>query len=177
MRPRVTGCTLAPSPVVLTGLVGGWGNVVDLGAYIVHAALLAAGLAAGFGFGLLRNDRGARRARDLAAQLETVNKERELAQGELHAAREEFGRLQQEHDSYRGLVTDHFVGASDRLRDFTIQYRAVYQHLAEGASALCTDAFPGLESSFDALAPRAQTPESEDESENESREPDDESLV
>jgi len=152
---------------------------VDLSVYIVHAALLAAGLAAGFGFGLLRNDRGARRARDLAGQLETANKERELAQGELQAAREQLGRLQEEHDGYRGLVTDHFVGASDRLRDFTVQYRAVYQHLAEGASALCTGAFPGLESSFDALAPRAETPESENEPrsenepENEKREPDD----
>jgi uncharacterized membrane-anchored protein YhcB (DUF1043 family) len=143
---------------------------VDLSATIVPAALLAAGLAVGFGLGLLRNNRGARRARDLAAQLETANKERELAKGELQAARGKLGRLQQEHDSYRGLVTDHFVGASDRLRDFTVQYRAVYQHLAEGASALCTDAFPGLESSFDALAPRAETSESEGESET--REPD-----
>jgi uncharacterized membrane-anchored protein YhcB (DUF1043 family) len=135
---------------------------MELSAYAVHAALLAAGLAAGFGFGLLRNDRGAKRAKQLAGELEGARKECELARGELVAAREKIAQLEKEHDDYRGLVTDHFVGASDRLREFTVQYRAVYQHLAEGASALCGDRFPGLEASFEAPAPRTlEAPESE----------------
>ena len=58
---------------------------MDLGqyaAYGVHAALLLAGLASGFGLGLLRNRSNNRRVRELDARLETANKERELAQSE-----------------------------------------------------------------------------------------------
>ena len=134
-------------------------------AYDLHAALLLAGLAAGFGLGLLRN-RNRRRLRELDAQLETANKERELAQSELVAAREAIQKGKQQHADYRALVNDHFVGASDRLREFTLQYRAVYQHLAEGASAL-TEGFAGLESSFGALeAETTREPATESEPED-----------
>ena len=136
-------------------------------AYDVHAALLLAGLAAGFGLGLLRSRRNDRRLREQDAQLETANKERELAQSELVAAREAIQRGKQQHADYRALVNDHFVGASDRLREFTLQYRAVYQHLAEGASAL-TEGFAGLESSFGAL--EAETTQRAAKSESEDRE-------
>lgn len=141
---------------------------MDLGqyaAYDVHAALLLAGLAAGFGLGLLRN-RNNRRLRELDAQLETANKERELVQSELVAAREAIQKGKQQHADYRALVNDHFVGASDRLREFTLQYRAVYQHLAEGASAL-TEGFAGLEGSFGVLeAETSQRAASESDSED-----------
>ncbi len=134
-------------------------------AYDVHAALLLAGLAAGFGLGLLRN-RNNRRLRELDAQLETANKERELVQSELVAAREAIQKGKQQHADYRALVNDHFVGASDRLREFTLQYRAVYQHLAEGASAL-TEGFAGLEGSFGALeAQTTREPAAESEPED-----------
>ncbi len=134
-------------------------------AYDVHAALLLAGLAAGFGLGLLRN-RNNRRLRELDAQLETANKERELVQSELVAAREAIQKGKQQHADYRALVNDHFVGASDRLREFTLQYRAVYQHLAEGASAL-TEGFAGLEGSFGALeAQTTREPATESEPED-----------
>ena len=139
---------------------------MDLGqyaAYGVHAALLLAGLASGFGLGLLRNRRNNRRVRELDARLETANKERELAQSELVVAREAIQKGKQEHSDYRALVSDHFMGASQRLREFTLQYRAVYQHLAEGASAL-TEGFAGLEGSFEALeaeTTREAAPESE----------------
>ena len=136
-------------------------------AYDVHAALMLAGLAAGFGLGLLRSRRNDRRLREQDAQLETANKERELAQSELVAAREAIQRGKQQHADYRALVNDHFVGASDRLREFTLQYRAVYQHLAEGASAL-TEGFAGLENSFGAL--EAETTQRAAESESEDRE-------
>ena len=134
-------------------------------AYDVHAALLLAGLAAGFGLGLLRN-RNNRRLRELDAQLETANKERELVQSELVAAREAIQKGKQQHADYRALVNDHFVGASDRLREFTLQYHAVYQHLAEGASAL-TEGFAGLEGSFGALeAQTTREPATESEPED-----------
>ena len=135
-------------------------------AYDVHATLLLAGLAAGFGLGLLRNRGNRRRLREQDAQLEIAHKERELAQGELVAAREAIQKGKQQHADYRALVNDHFVGASDRLREFTLQYRAVYQHLAEGASAL-TEGFAGLEGSFEALeAETSRRTASEGESED-----------
>ena len=137
-------------------------------AYDVHAALLLAGLAAGFGLGLLRNRVNHRRLREQDAQLEMANKERELAQSELAAAREAVQKGKQQHADYRALVNDHFVGASDRLREFTLQYRAVYQHLAEGASAL-TEGFAGLEGSFGALEAETSQPAAS-ESKSEDRE-------
>jgi uncharacterized membrane-anchored protein YhcB (DUF1043 family) len=121
-------------------------------AFVVHAALLAVGLTIGFGVGLWRNRHTAQRARDLAARFEQASKERELARQELDAARDALRRLTQDYDAYRGKVTDHFAGTSDRLRDLAIQYRAVYQHLAEGASALCPDGFQGLEGGLEAPA-------------------------
>ena len=39
----------------------------------------------------------------------------------------------------------HFTGASDLLRDLTVQYRAVYDHLTEGATGLCPPGSVGLQ--------------------------------
>jgi uncharacterized membrane-anchored protein YhcB (DUF1043 family) len=121
--------------------------------FVAYAALLAAGLIVGWGVGLWRNQLDAQRARDLAAQLERTAKERELARQELDVARDSLRRLTQDYDAYRGRVADHFAGSSERLRDLAIQYRAVYQHLAEGASALCPETFRGLEGRLEALTP------------------------
>ena len=83
-------------------------------------------VAAGLGLGLLvgillgrRAGRGAaRRARDLEDQLV--------------AAEDEMKR-------YRAQVSDHFGETSKLLRDLTLQYRNVYEHLADGARSLCPD--------------------------------------
>lgn len=136
---------------------------MDPSTYTTYAVVLAAGLAAGFGLGLLRNRRNNRRLHELGSRLETANKERERAESERAAAREALQRLQKQHDDYRGLVADHFAGASERLREFTLQYRAVYQHLAEGASALCPESFPALEGSFEALPSRREGSEGGDD--------------
>ena len=142
---------------------------MDSMAFVVYAALLAAGLAVGFGLGLLQNRRNAQRAHDLAARLEQVGKERELARQELDAARDALRHRTKDYDAYRGKVTDHFAGTSDRLRELAIQYRAVYQHLAEGASALCPEGFQGLAGGLELLAPQSEAaPEPENENSNES---------
>jgi uncharacterized membrane-anchored protein YhcB (DUF1043 family) len=125
--------------------------------FVVYAALLAAGLTVGFGLGLWRNQHNEKRARDLAARLEQAAKERELARQELEVARDALRRLTQDYDAYRGRVTDHFAGTSERLRGLAFQYRAVYQHLAEGASALCPEGFKGLDGGLEALAPTTQS--------------------
>ena len=128
---------------------------MELSAYTAHAVILAAGLAIGFGLGLLRNRGNGRRASELAAKLETASKERELSREELHVARGALRRVEREQQEYRQQVSDHFVGASEQLRELTIQYRAVYEHLARGATALCPEGFQGLEGGFEALASTA----------------------
>jgi uncharacterized membrane-anchored protein YhcB (DUF1043 family) len=40
---------------------------------------------------------------------------------------------------YRAQVSEHFADTSKLLRDLTLQYRNVYEHLAEGARTLCPD--------------------------------------
>lgn len=66
-------------------------------------------------------------------------------EAELETTREARGQLQEELDGYRGRVADHFAETSERLRDLTLQYRSVYDHLAEGAGELCPDGFEKLE--------------------------------
>ena len=85
------------------------------------------------------------------------------AQAEIQAGRDELERAREGHESYRGKVTDHFVGTSERLRELTYQYRAIYNHLAEGAGELCPEGFEKLDGGLglDALPEESETPESE----------------
>lgn len=58
-------------------------------------------------------------------------------------AREAEDRLQLAEDEmnrYRHEVSEHFGQTSQLLRDLTLQYRSVYEHLAEGARTLCPEA-------------------------------------
>ncbi len=48
-------------------------------------------------------------------------------------------------DDYRARVASHFEQTSHQLHDLTLQYRAVYDHLAQGASELCPEGFEKLE--------------------------------
>ncbi len=116
----------------------------ELATWAPYGAVLAGGLLLGLAIGL-RQSAARRRAHELAAELESANKERELALAELDASRDTLARIEKEHADYRTLVADHFAGASDHLRELTFHHRAVYQHLAEGASALCPERFVGLE--------------------------------
>jgi hypothetical protein len=77
--------------------------------------------------------------KELAAKLESANKERELAQASVEAAKAEITRKREQMDAYRGEVVEHFTGTSGLLRELTHQYRAVYDHLAQGASSLCPE--------------------------------------
>jgi len=65
------------------------------------------------------------------------------------ASRRELARVQQlesdlasarsEHAQYRSQVSQHFGETTRRLHDLTLQYRAVYEHLADGARTLCPE--------------------------------------
>ena len=76
---------------------------------------------------------------ELKSKLESANKERELAQASVDAAKDEINRTREQLDGYRGEVVEHFTGTSQLLRDLTHQYREVYDHLAKGASSLCPE--------------------------------------
>ncbi len=71
---------------------------------------------------------------------------REL-EAELAASQEAFGK-------YRSEVGAHFGQTSELLRAMTHHYRAVYEHLAEGARTLCPDQATSLGAGLDrALLP------------------------
>jgi len=52
---------------------------------------------------------------------------------------EQIARTETEHATYRGQVSQHFVETSRRLQDLTLQYKSVYEHLADGARSLCPE--------------------------------------
>jgi uncharacterized membrane-anchored protein YhcB (DUF1043 family) len=106
------------------------------------AAAFAA-LAVGFLLGR-RTGNALARVRELEEQLETAGKERELARASVEAAKAEIKRVKGELEGYRGDVVEHFTGTSGLLRDLTVQYRAVYDHLTKGATSLCPEGSVGL---------------------------------
>ena len=87
-------------------------------------------------------------------ELEQTRLAEERLRGELSAARDEY-------DAYRMNVLDHFSGTSDLLRDLTVQYRSVYQHLTKGAATLCPEGFVGLTEGLPKPALAAPPPELE----------------
>jgi uncharacterized membrane-anchored protein YhcB (DUF1043 family) len=91
---------------------------------------------------------------------------REL-QSTLDAALEEREDLRRENEDYKKRVAEHFTETSHRLHDLTLQYRAVYDHLAKGAGELCPGEFEKLEGGLglDALPNESLTEPGEDEAE------------
>ena len=72
-------------------------------------------------------------------ELRAVGQERDLAQASVVAAKEEIERVETELREYRTDVVEHFTGTSGLLRDLTVQYRSVYDHLTKGATSLCPE--------------------------------------
>jgi uncharacterized membrane-anchored protein YhcB (DUF1043 family) len=72
-------------------------------------------------------------------ELRVVGEERDLAQASLVAAKQEIERVETELQEYRADVVEHFTGTSGLLRDLTVQYRSVYDHLTKGATSLCPE--------------------------------------
>ena len=56
----------------------------------------------------------------------------------------EIDQLRREHDDYRGRVNTHFHKTSELIGNMTASYKAVYDHLSDGAQVLCSgDALSG----------------------------------
>ncbi len=91
---------------------------------------LVGAVAGGLALGALLGWLFGRRSGEHAARVRAL-------QRELESAREEHGR-------YRAQVGEHFGRTSDLLRRMTLQYRAVYDHLAEGARSFSPDGSSAL---------------------------------
>jgi uncharacterized membrane-anchored protein YhcB (DUF1043 family) len=87
---------------------------------------------------------GVARRRELELELARSIAERSRIESKAEALREQLKAAHDEHDEYRLNVVDHFSGTSDLLRELTVQYRSVYEHLTKGASKLCPEGFVGL---------------------------------
>jgi uncharacterized membrane-anchored protein YhcB (DUF1043 family) len=106
--------------------------------------MLAGALVVGWLLGRFTG-KAAAATRDLAAQIESLRKDGEHAAAELAAAKGLLERSRVEHEQYRDRVSEHFVGASDRFRDLSLQYRSLFDHLSESARDLCGEGFTPLE--------------------------------
>jgi uncharacterized protein len=109
----------------------------------------------GLGIGVLlgrRSSEGAARARALETELAVERTARERALEEKRAVDEALAAARADAEQYRGRVVEHFYGTSEQLRALTVQYRAVYDHLAEGAQALCPETFQALRAGLEAPA-------------------------
>jgi len=116
----------------------------------------------GLGVGVLlgrRSSEGAARARALETELDVERSARARALEEKRAALEELERARADAEAYRVRVVDHFYGSSEQLRALAVQYRALYDHLASGAQALCPESVPALRERLEvpALGERAET--------------------
>ena len=94
--------------------------------------VVTAALAGGLGFAIGRS--GGAAARRVRALQVSLAEERAV-----------HDKARSEYDGYRKRVADHFSETSERLHDLTLQYRAVYEHLAQGATELCPEGFSKLE--------------------------------
>lgn len=47
--------------------------------------------------------------------------------------------VKESYDGYRGEVNQHFVKTSELFQEMTDRYRAIYEHMASGAQALCRE--------------------------------------
>ena len=84
------------------------------------------------------------KARKLESKLTVTRGELEQTRLEVESLRKKLSTAEDEHDAYRMNVLEHFSGTSDLLRDLTVQYRSVYQHLTKGAATLCPEGFVGI---------------------------------
>ncbi len=113
----------------------------DLIGYVVAAGLAVA--VAAFFIGRVTGG-GVIRRRELEEQLASAHEEIAGLVAEVEGLLEQLRMAREKHEAYRLSVVDHFAGTSDLLRDLTVQYRSVYEHLTKGASTLCPEGFVGL---------------------------------
>ena len=109
-----------------------------------HLVALALAAFAGWAVGFTAARRSVRAARLRELEQELEDARRELA-------------------NYREQVAGHFTETSKHLRDLALQYRTVYEHLADGARTLCPEAAVPIEAGLPgALLAETSAPDSSD---------------
>ncbi len=103
----------------------------------VALLVLLGGMLISFWIGRRTGDRAAQ-VSELEGALEDLRQERKLAQDAQDKAVDELG-------AYKGRVAEHFTETSEKLHELTLQYRAVYDHLAAGAGELCPESLEKLD--------------------------------
>ncbi len=88
------------------------------------------------------------RARELEVVIEDLRKDHECALSELEVTRHELKRGERELERLRADLSDHFSGTADLLRGLSREYRAVCDHLAQGAELLCPERAAAIEASL-----------------------------
>jgi hypothetical protein len=97
------------------------------------------------------------RARELDVVLENLRKEHECALAELEVARDEWKRSEREREQLRADLSDHLSGTADLLRGLARDYRAICDHVAQGAELLCPERAAAI---GETLAPELSSGES-----------------
>ena len=75
----------------------------------------------------------------------------------------ELSRVREGATRYREDVAEHFTKTSELVKGLTLQYRTVYDHLAEGARTLCPERVIELSQGDSARALVGRGPEPADE--------------
>lgn len=110
----------------------------------------------------------AARGRELQAEVDALVEQGERAQAERAALETELDTVRKESGDYRKQVVEHFYGTSEQLRSLTLQYRAVFDHLAEGARELCPESFAALQEGLQPAALDARAGGEDETAEEES---------
>lgn len=115
---------------------------MDIG-LLLSIALPVVGVALGF-LVARRTGPTVNRNRELEGEIEVLRRQSERAWEENQTLKDGLDEAREEAAGYKKKVVEHFYGTSDQLRELTLQYRAVFDHLAVGARELCPDEFTAL---------------------------------
>jgi uncharacterized membrane-anchored protein YhcB (DUF1043 family) len=82
---------------------------------------------------------GVKRIKALRVEIEEIQSELTKTRSELDQTRAVLEDTRQEAAEYRRNVTEHFSKAADLFNSLTVNYRAVYEHLAKSSLVLCDE--------------------------------------
>ncbi|MGH8583267.1 MAG: YhcB family protein [Gammaproteobacteria bacterium] len=82
---------------------------------------------------------GVKRIKLLQTDIQQTRAELDRTRTELEEARAMLEETRQEALAYRQQVTEHFSKAADLFNSLTVNYRAVYEHLAKSSYQLCDE--------------------------------------
>jgi uncharacterized membrane-anchored protein YhcB (DUF1043 family) len=82
---------------------------------------------------------GVKRIKALRVEIDETRADLAKARSDLEETRVVLEETRQEASEYRHNVTEHFSKAADLFNSLTVNYRAVYEHLAKSSLVLCDE--------------------------------------